>query len=81
MNITVNGKDLERLQSLVYMGGPYTSDAIMRSEEGSDLQKSTFTSMSKVLISRSIDIVVRMHVLICYIWSLEMILMANKKQV
>ena len=39
-NITVHGKDLELVQSFVYMGGALTSAAICerRLEEGSELQ-------------------------------------------
>ena len=48
------------------INSPLMQDA-RRSAEESEMQ-TTFTSMYMVLISRSIDIAVRMRVLKCYVW-------------
>ena len=66
-NITVHEKDLEQHQSFVYMENILTSDARCDKEirRRIIIAKSTFTSMNKLLISRSIGIAVRMRVLKC----------------
>ena len=44
-------------------------DVKMRLEGEFGISKSSFTSMSKVLTSRNIDMTVRIRVLKCYVWS------------
>ena len=70
-NITVHGKYIEQVQSFVYLGSIFSSDAICKKDirRRIGIAKFTFTSLHKVLISRSIDITVRMLVLKCNIWS------------
>ena len=55
-NINVHGKILEQVHSLVYLGSQFTSDAKCEKEirRRIGIAKSAFTSMSKVLTSRSI---------------------------
>ena len=69
--VSVHGNVLEQVQSFVYLGSLFTSDArndkeIMRRI---GIAKSTFTSMNIILTARNISIAVRLRVLKCYIWS------------
>jgi uncharacterized membrane-anchored protein YhcB (DUF1043 family) len=69
--ITVHGNTLEQVQSFVYLGSLFTSDARCEKEirRRIGIAKSTFASMKKVLTARNIAISVRLRVLKCYIWS------------
>ena len=66
-DINVHGKVLEWVQSFVYLGSLFTSDARCEKEirRRIEIAKYTFTSMKKVLISSDIHIAV----LKCYVWS------------
>jgi hypothetical protein len=70
-NITVHGNTLEQVQSFVYLGSLFTSDARCDREirRRISIAKSIFTTMNKVLTSRNIDINLRIRVLKCYVWS------------
>ena len=62
---------LEQVQSFVYLGSLFTSDARCEKEirKRIGIAKAAFTSMNKVLTSRNISIKVRLRVLKCYVWS------------
>ena len=70
-NINVHGKILEQIHSFVYLGSQFTSDARCEKEITGriGITKFVFTSMSKVLTSRDIQMTVRIKVLRCYVWS------------
>ena len=70
-NINVHGKILEQVQSFVYLGSQFTSDARCEKEirRRIGIAKSAFTSTSTVFISRDIYMTVRFKVLRCYVWS------------
>ena len=68
-HIDVHGNILEHVQSFIYLGSLFSSDARcekdIRGRIG--IAKSSFTSMNKVLISRNIDMAARIRVLKCYV--------------
>ena len=70
-SVSVHGNVLGQVQSFVYLGNLFTSDA--RSDKKIrrriGFAKSTFTSMNIILTARNINIAVRLRVLKCYIWS------------
>ena len=70
-DITVHGRSLVQVESFVYLGSLFTSDARCEKEirRRIGIARSTFTSMIKVLTSGNIDIAVRLRVLKCYVWS------------
>ncbi len=73
-NITVHGNPLEQVQSFIYLGSMFTSDARCEKEirRRIAIAKSTFTSMDRVLTCRNIATAVRLRVLKCYVWSTMM---------
>ena len=70
-HIDAHGNILEQVQSFIYLGSLFSSDAIcekyIRRRIG--IAKLSFTSMDNVLTSRNIDIEVQIRVLKCYVWS------------
>ena len=70
-DIDVHGNILEQVQSFIYLGSLFSSDARCEKEirRRIDIAKSNFTSINKVLTSRNIDMAVRIRVLKCYMWS------------
>ena len=66
-SVSVHGN----VQSFVYLGSLFTSDARSDKEirRRIGIAKSTFTSMNIILTARNISIAVRLRVLKCYIWS------------
>ena len=80
-HIDVHGNILEHVQSFIYLGSLFSSDARCEKEirRRIGIAKSSFTSMNKVLTSRNIDMAVRIRVLKCYVWST--LLYNNKKNI
>ena len=70
-SVSVHGNVLAQVQSFVYLGSLFTSDARSDKEirRRIGIAKSTFTSMNIILTARNISIAVRLRVLKCYIWS------------
>ena len=70
-SVSVHGNVLGQVQSFVYLGSLFTSDARSDKEirRRIGIAKSTFTSMNIILTARNISIAVRLRVLKCYIWS------------
>ena len=70
-SVSVHGNVLGQVQSFVYLGSLFTSDARSDKEirRRIGIVKSTFTSMNIILTARNISIAVRLRVLKCYIWS------------
>ena len=70
-SVSVHGNVLGQVQSFVYLGSLFTSDARSDKEirRRIGIAKSTFTSMNIMLTARNISIAVRLRVLKCYIWS------------
>ena len=66
-----NGNVLGQVQSFVYLGSLFTSDARSDKEirRRIGIAKSTFTSINIILTARNISIAVRLRVLKFYIWS------------
>ena len=69
-SVSVHGNVLGQVQSFVYLGSLFTSDARSDKEirRRIGIAKSTFTSMNIILTARNISIAVRLRVLKCYIW-------------
>ena len=70
-SVSVHGNVLVQVQSFVYLGSLFTSDARSDKEirRRIGIEKSTFTSMNIILTARNISIAVRLRLLKCYIWS------------
>ena len=70
-HIDVPGNILERVQSFIYLGSLFSSDARCEKKirRRIGIAKSSFTSMNKVLTSRNIELAVRIRVPKCYVWS------------
>ena len=70
-SVSVHGNVLGQVQSFVYLGSLFTSDARSDKEirRRIGIAKSTFTSLNILLTARNISIAVRRRVLKCYIWS------------
>ena len=70
-SVSVHGNVLGQVQSFVYLGSLFTSDARSDKEirRRIGIAKSTFTSMNIILTARNINIAVHLRVLKCYIWS------------
>ena len=70
-SVSVHGNVLGQVQSFVYLGSLFTSDARSDKEirRRIGIAKSTFTSMNIILTARNISITVCLRVLKCYIWS------------
>ena len=68
-HIDVHGNILEQVQSFIYLGSLFSSDARCEKEirRRIGIAKSCFTSMNKVLTSRNIDMAVWIRVLKCYV--------------
>ena len=67
-SVSVHGNVLGQVQSFVYQGSLFTSDARSDKEirRRIGIAKSTFTSMNIILTARNISIAVRLRVLKCY---------------
>ena len=70
-SVSVHGNVLGQVQSFVYLGSLFTSDARSDKEIRGriGIAKSTFTSMNIILAAENISIAVRLRVLKCNIWS------------
>ena len=70
-HIDIHGNILDQVQSFIYLGSLFSSDARCEKEirQPFGIAKSSLTSMNKVITSRNIDMAVRIRVLKCYIWS------------
>ena len=70
-HIDVHGNILEQVQSFIYLGSLFSSNARCEKEirRRIGIAKSSFTSMNKVLTSRNIDMAVQIRILKCYVWS------------
>ena len=70
-HIDVHGNILEQVQSFIYVGSLFSSDARCEKEirRRIGIAKSSFTSMNKLFTSRNIDMAVRIRVIKCYVWS------------
>ena len=70
-SVSVHGNVLGQVQSFVYLGSLFTSDARSDKEirRRIGIAKSTFTSMNIILTARNINIAVRLRVPKCYKWS------------
>ena len=70
-SVSVHGNVLGQVQSFVYLGSLFTSDARSDKEIRGriGIEKSTFTSTNIILTARNIRIAVRRRVPKCYIWS------------
>ena len=68
-SVSVHGNVLGQVQSFVYLGSLFTSDArnYKETRRRIGIAKSTFTSMNIILTARNISIAVRLRVLKCYI--------------
>ena len=68
-SVSVHGNALGQVQSFVYLGSLFTSDASSDKEirRRIGIAKSTFTSMNIIFTAKNISIAVRLRVLKCYI--------------
>ena len=71
INITIEGKPIEQVKNMVYLGHMATEDARSEKEirRRIEIARSAFENMSKTLTSRSINIELRLRVVKCYVWS------------
>ena len=71
INITIEGKPIEQVKNMVYLGHMATEDARSEKEirRRIEIARSAFENMSKTLTSRSINIELRLRLAKCYVWS------------
>ena len=65
ISISVEGKPIQQVDSMVYLGYMATEDGKCDKE----IARTAFESMAKILTSRNISIELRSRIAKCYIWS------------
>ena len=70
ISISVEGKPIQQVDSMVYLGYMATEDGKCDKEiKGIEIARTAFQSMAKILTSRNISIELRSRIAKCYIWS------------
>ena len=71
ISISVEGKPIQQVDRVVYLGYMATEDGKCDKEikKRIGIARTTFESMAKILTSRNISIELRSHIAKCYIWS------------
>ena len=74
INIKIDGKLVEQVESFVYLGQLITEDGRSEAEikRRAGIAKTKFMKMSKILTSKNISINTRVRLCKCYIWSVFM---------
>ena len=71
ISISVEGKPIQQVDRMVYLGYTATEDGKCDKEirKGIGIARTAFESMAKILTSRNISIELRSCIAKCYIWS------------
>ena len=67
ISISVEGKPIQQVDSMVYLGYMATEDGKCDKERGLEIARTAFESMAKILTSRNISIELRSRIAKCYI--------------